>query len=272
MKLSIWSSYYYDLLPEDALRELKAHGYGYCELSFEHADELMRRGDIRASGAAFGKFASDLGVEISQGHLSYEAKLCEPEGLAFLKKQIDLFLAMGVRHMVLHGDGLKGREDLSEEEKIEKNCEALAELLAYVKDTDAVICLENLISDRFLNSIDGLMCFIERFDSKNLGICLDTGHLNLCDRDQAGFIRRAGKHLRALHLADNEGRTDQHMMPYGRGNVDFATVLRETKAIGYDGLYNLEIPGERCAPMEILGHKLDYIQRMFAYLDQVTEA
>ena len=174
IKLSVWSSYYYGLSPEDALRELKAHGYDYCELSFEHAGELMKRGDAREEGAKFGEFASALGVEVSQGHLSYEAKLCEPEGRAFLKRQIDLYLAMGVKHMVLHCDGLKQRQDLSVEQKVEKNCEALAELLEYVKDSDAVICLENLISDPFINSADGLLYFVEKFDSKNLGICLDT--------------------------------------------------------------------------------------------------
>ena len=273
MKLSVWSSYYYDLSPEEALRQFKAHGFSYCEISFEHAYALMKRGDIRAAGEEFAKFAAELGVDISQGHLSYEAKLCEPEGMAFLKKQIDLFRAMGVKYMVLHCDGLGKPEGLSEEEKFEKNCVALAEILDYVKDGDTVICLENLISANFANSVDGLMAFIERFNSKNLGICLDTGHLNLRDRDQVNFIRKAGKHIKALHLADNEGKgADQHLMPYGCGNVDFVAVIREMKALGYEGMYNLEIPGERSAPMEILGYKLDYVQEMFKYLDAITEA
>lgn len=273
MKLSVWSSYYYELSPEDTLLELKAHGYNCCEISFEHACELMKRGDLKTVGEEFGKFADTLGVDISQGHLTYEAKLCEPEGMEFLKKQIDLFQAMGVKRMVLHFDGLARREDLSEAEKIEMNERALAEILEYVKGSDAVICLENLISAPFTNCADGLLHFIEKFGSENLGICLDTGHLNLCDRDQVGFIRKAGKHIKALHLADNEARgADQHMMPYGKGNVDFVSVIREMKAIGYDGLYNLEIPGESGAPLEIRGYKLDYIQKMFAYLDRVTES
>ena len=273
MKLSVWSSYYYDLSPEDALREFKAHGYNCCELSFEHSYVLMKRGDVKKSGKEFRKFASELGVEVSQGHLSYEARLCNPEGKEFLKKQIDLFLAIGIKNAVLHCDSLawKEGESPSREEKIEENFKALSEILDCVKDTDMVICLENLISTDFANSVDGLMYFIEKFDSKNLGICLDTGHLNLCDRDQTGFIRRAGKHIKALHLANNDESGDQHLMPFGRGNVDFISVIREMKALDYQGLYNLEIPGERCAPLEILGYKLDYIKKMFDYLDRITE-
>ena len=273
MKLSVWSSYYFGLSPEDALREFKKHGYDYCEISFEHAYDLMKRGDIKKAGKEFKEFAATLGVDISQGHLSYEAKLCTPEGKEFLKKQIDLFLAMGVKNAVLHCDSFKWQSDcsLTKEDKIKENERSLAELLEYIKDTDMVICLENLISTEFINNIDGILHFIDKFNSKNLGICLDTGHLHLADKDQVNFIRKAGKHIKALHLADNDGSRDQHLMPYGCGGVDFVSVIREMKALGYEGMYNLEIPGERIAPIEILGYKLDYIKKMMGYLDKITE-
>lgn len=274
MKLSVWSSYYYDLSPEDALCEFKAHGFNCCEISFEHAYVLMERGDIKKSGEEFGKFAAELGMDISQGHLSYEAKLCKEEGKSFLKKQIDLFLAMGVKNAVLHCDSLAWREgeEITREKKIEENCKALSELLDYIKDSDMVICLENLISTDFINSADGVLYFIEKFNSPHLGVCLDTGHLNLTDnKNQAEFIKKVGKHIKALHLADNEGQRDQHLMPYGCGGVDFVSVVKEMKSLDYKGLYNLEIPGERQAPLEILGYKLDYIKRMLDYIDRITE-
>ena len=37
MKLSMWTSYYAEETPEDAVRLLKENGYDYCELSDEHA-------------------------------------------------------------------------------------------------------------------------------------------------------------------------------------------------------------------------------------------
>ena len=274
MKYSVWSSYYYELSPEDALRQLKAHGFSCCELSCEHAVSIMNRGDAIINGTDFAKFAAELGMEISQGHLSYDAKLCKPEGKIFLKKQLDLFRAIGIKNAVLHLDYLAWKDDnqLLREERIKENYHALAELLDHIKDTDMVICLENLISADFANNIDGLMYYIEGFNSKNLGICLDTGHLNLCDGDQVNFIRKGGKNIKALHLANNDGSSgDQHLMPFTCGYVDFITVIREMKALNYQGLYNLEIPGERYAPLEILGYKLDYIKKMLEYLDSITE-
>lgn len=273
MKTSVWSSYYYSLSPEDALRELKAHGFDYCELSSEHSEALLKRGEAKEVGEAFGKFARDLGVEVSQGHLFFwEKKICKPEDRSLIKKQIDLFLGIGIKNAVLHCDplvdenGVKAPIDIARRE----NVKAIGDLLDYVKGTDLVICLENLISSPAANSAEGLMYFIDRFQSENLGITLDTGHLNLTDKDQAAFIRRAGKHIKALHLADNEGERDQHLMPYGKGSVNFEVVIREMKALGYEGLYNLEIPGESWIPLEVRAYKLDYIKKMMEYLDRIT--
>lgn len=273
MKTSVWSSYYFGWTPEETIKYLKEHGFDYCELSFEHSYDLMQRGDIKKAGREFRKYADEIGMEISQGHLSYEAKLCKEEGKEFLKKQIDLFIAMGVKNSVLHCDSLKWREDetITNEKIVEENLKAIRELLDYIKGENMVICLENLISSDFVNNVDGLLYLLNELNSENIGICLDTGHLNLRDGDQVNFIRKAGKHIKALHLADNEGKRDQHLMPYGCGNVDFVSVIREMKKLGYDGLYNLEIPGERNAPLEILGYKLDYVKKMMDYLDRITE-
>lgn len=275
MKLSVWSSYFVDLSPEDALRELKSHGYRHCELSDEHALVLQGRGDPRYVGSAFGSFAAALGVELLQGHLFLGAKICKPEDREILKRELTLFDAIGIKNAVLHCDNFtRDGEDVGIEYKREENLKGLRELVSHIEGTDVTICLENLRPPRFTQSADDLLYFINEIGDEHLGICLDTGHLNLSPyKDQVEFINKAGKHLKALHLADNDGLgKDQHLMPFGIGVVDMEAVIRATKAIGYEGLYNLEIGGDRHAPMEILGYKLDYIKKVFEYLDRVTEA
>ena len=274
MKLSVWSSYYVQLSPEDALRELKSHGYHYCELSDEHALKLLERGDPRYVGSAFGSFAAALGINLLQGHLFLGAKICLPEDREVLKRQLILFDAIGIKNAVLHCDSFtRSEEPLTDDFKRDENEKALRDLISCLEGTDIVICLENLRPPRLTQSVDDLLYFVDRIGSEHLGICLDTGHLNLTPyKDQVEFINKAGKNLKALHIADNDslGR-DQHLMPYGTGVVDIESVIRATKAIGYDGLYNLEIPGERHAPLEILGYKLDYIKNLFGYLDKITD-
>ena len=107
---------------------------------------------------------------------------------------------------------------------------------------------------------------MEAIGGEQIGICLDTGHLNLvAEKDQAHFIRTAGKYLKALHLADNDGSGDQHLMPSALGQVDFEAVFREAKKIGYDSIYNYEVPGERYIPLELRGYKLEYIKMLSGY-------
>ena len=55
-------------------------------------------------------------------------------------------------------------------------------------------------------------------------------------------------------------------MPYGRGCVDWSEVTAALRETGYGGLFNLEIPGESHAPLELKKIKLHYIGRMCAYM------
>ena len=61
------------------------------------------------------------------------------------------------------------------------------------------------------------------------------------DRDQVAFIRKAGKHIKALHLADNEGQRDQHLMPY-LGTLNHDEVINALIDIDYKGYFTLECP------------------------------
>ena len=266
MKLSVWSSYYYEISPEDMVLEFEKYGYRYCELSTEHTDVLMARGDAESVGKDFKAFADAHNVAFLQGHLMLGAKIGARECIDLLKRQLDLYKAIGIKAAVLHLDALSPSQSLDEKRRI--NLEALRELTGHIAGTDMVICLENL-TNPLTDSAEALMYFLNTLQSDNLGICLDTGHLNLTDNpSQKHFIQTAGKHIKALHIADNEGESDQHIMPFGCGKVDFFEVIRELKAIGYDGLFNLEIPNEKWAPMQIRGYKLEYIQKVFTYLDE----
>ena len=65
--------------------------------------------------------------------------------------------------------------------------------------------------------------------------------------------------LLALHIADNQGINDDHILPYSRGTVDWNSVFNTLKDISYNGLFNFEVPGETRCPAEGKQAKLDYI-------------
>jgi len=268
-ELSVWSSYFVDLSPEDSILRLKQNGYHAVELSDEHALVLLERdSDVVKTGRAFRAYAESIGMKVSQGHLWLRCLIVSvANAVEILKKWIDLFEAIGIENMVLHADPLNA-EMMTPDEIIELNLPKLAEIADYVADKNVYICLENL---RYLpfGHIDYLMKLLDRIGSDRFGITLDTGHLNISHTtSQREFILKAGSRLRALHIADNEGERDQHMMPFGRGNVNFFEVVESLREIGYEGIFNYEIPGERHCPSEVQDMKLQYIRSTYEYLMQ----
>ncbi len=262
--LSIWSSYYKELSPEDAILEFLKCGITCTELSDEHGAALLERGDAKTVGAQFGAFAREHGFSIPQGHLWLKVRLCEEGAVEKLKTWIDLFEAIGIKRGVLHPDWFAKGE--SRREMLDENIKALLKLKAYIEGKDFMICLENMpgISD----SIEDLMYMLDVLDSPQFGICLDTGHLNIAeDKDQRRFILTAGSRLKALHVHNNDGTADQHVMPYGRGDIDFDAVVQALREVDYDGIFNYEIPWEciRC-PLVLRNEKLKFIKKAHAYM------
>ena len=276
MKLSIWSSYYVDLEIEDAIEELIRNGIYCSELSDEHGRALLeRRDDIAKTATEFRAFLKEKNFEISQGHLYLSIKICsDASALETLYRWIDFYEMIGIKNMVLHCDNMLGTS-FSKAERVERNIEKLKELAAYIRDKEITVCLENLrphvSEDEVLvdRNADDLLYIIDRVGSERLGICLDTGHLNLTDKNQREFILKAGSRLKAIHIADNEGKTDQHLMPFTCGTVDFCEVVKALREVNYSGVFNLEIPGERKVPLELRGKKLAYIKECYAYLMQI---
>lgn len=270
-KLSIWSQYYYELKIEDAVERFIRNGIYASELSDEHGFELLNRSDdVVSTGKSLKNFIDERNFEISQGHLWLKVKICSGD-IENIYNWIDMYEAIGIKNMVLHCDNLVDTS-FSKQEKIDKNIEKLTLIADYIRDKDITICLENL---RLLSpeqkyiidqNADDLLYIIDRVGSPRFGICLDTGHLNLMEKDHYKFILKAGKKLKALHIADNEGFIDQHMMPFTKGNVDFQEVVRGLREVDYKGLFNLEIPGESRIPIELRDAKIQYIKACYEYL------
>lgn len=273
MKLSIWSSYYVDLPIEAAIERLLQNGIYCSELSDEHGLELLNRSEnVLETAKQFASFLEERHFELSQGHLWLKIKICSDDtAMKKLYQWVDLYEAIGVKNMVLHCDNLVGTP-FTRQEKIEKNIEKLRLLAYHVKDKDVTVCLENLRphspeeTDMVDRSAQDLLYIIDRVGSDKFGICLDTGHLNLTDKNHREFILTAGSKLKALHIADNEGVRDQHMMPFTRGTVDFIEVVKALREVNYSGLFNLEIPGERKIPLELRDAKITYIKACYNYL------
>ena len=263
-KISVWSAYLLEHNPEEMVAEFAAHGFRYTEISDEHGKELLQRGDPEETGTSLREYAADYNFSFPQGHLWLRADIVEPslncrlETLDELKKWLVLFSALGVHAGVLHPGGAKARAAGWSEEKIsDVRSESLITLTDFIEDMPTAIAIENCGEN-----IDQLLAIVDAVDSDSLGVCLDTGHLNLIKGNQGEFIRRCGSKLLALHIADNLGMNDDHMLPYSVGTVNWEDVMIALKEINYNGLFNFEVPGERHCSPDIRLAKLDYMLKL----------
>lgn len=266
MKPSVWS-YYFHSSPEEMTRQFASKGFEQLELSDEHGKALLERGAPAKAGAEFAQFAAGHGVSFPQGHLWLTcdiAGLRQADVLEAMKSWLDLFVAVGVKAAVLHPGGHELQSKGASADDIrDSQVRALRQIVGHLRGSGMIICLENMHSQ----VAGDLLALIDAAGKEGLAICLDTGHLNLDRGDQGRFIREAGANLKALHLADNDGSSDQHLMPFGRGNVKWSEVFAALRETNYDGLYNFEIPGEtQNCPDSVRMAKLDYIKAIWPAL------
>jgi len=282
MRIAMWSSWFIDLSPEEMVETFVREGWDCTELSSEHARALLDRGHAVKEGESFREFAEGQGLDMPQGHLELKVDIVQPDPaeraamMDNMKRWCDLFMALGIKAGVLHAGGRVAREAGWEADRIfDANVAALNEFGTFLKGGPTRIALENAGG----HGIGGLLKLCEAVNETELGICLDTGHLNIVRRHtNAEFMRAAGERLIALHIADNRGERDDHAFPFGpQCTVDwtgFGAVLEE---LGYGGLFNYEVPGEsswrgapeggpRKAPLPVRIAKLAYARRLAEFL------
>ena len=278
MKPSMSSLYFSELSPFQMVPLFAKHGWHYLELSSEHAHDLVALGNPEQVGERFRRFAERHGVMFLQGHLPL-VWYCDtdrskgtrgwfdiaPESDAELahasdvtKQWIDIFAAIGIRAAVLHIGGTTLKEaGWPDDAVFERRMAALAGIAAYAASAGIVICLENY-PDCDVVTFEEISAFIAGTRASNVALCLDTGHTLVAGVDCVEFILKARGLMRALHIHENDGASDEHVLPYERGTMDWPRVISALHQIGYAGLFNLEVFGERERPMPVRETRLDH--------------
>lgn len=112
----------------------------------------------------------------------------------------------------------------------------LKALVPALEETDMTLFLEplNRYETRFLNRLEQAVAVIEAVGSERIQILADFFHMQIEERVIGDALRKAGKHVGYVHLADSN-----RLQP-GMGHTDFRSGFDALKAIGYDGWFTLE--------------------------------
>ena len=131
-------------------------------------------------------------------------------------------------------------------------------LIPYIKKYKGVkICLENIFSRRPNRIIEGRLAnasdacrMIDLLNDEAggdyFGFCLDVGHANLTNRNIKEYVKELGHRLTILHIHDNNGLEDLHMVPYSYLSTtashvcDWQGFVEGLKEINYTGVLAFE--------------------------------
>ena len=114
----------------------------------------------------------------------------------------------------------------------EQSVKSMREIIKTAEDCGVTYCVEavNRFETCLINTAKEALAYIEEIDSKNIGVLLDTYHMNIEEDSLGDAIRLVGKdRLKSFHTGDNNRRAP------GRGHIDWDEVFGALSEIGYTG-------------------------------------
>lgn len=251
---------------EEGLKMLADAGFEAIDYSITQNAMDWEDGFFRdASDPAFaehfkriGKTVRDCGLEMHQCHAPYApVTISDPEFYARLQKQtLRSIYAAGymespniVAHPVLHVDFCDGKNKALARQT---TLDYFSALVPALKETGVTMCIENLFfyineSKRWAPNYcsDGedlcdVIDTLNQMHGAHFAACVDTGHAVVAKNDPAQLIRILGNRTKVLHIQDNLGVKDEHLIPT-EGKINWKEVATALGEVGYQGTFNFEV-------------------------------
>lgn len=120
----------------------------------------------------------------------------------------------------------------------------------------------DLLIERFEQYLE----FVERIDSRRVGLNFDIGHAFCVGQEPQDWIARMAPHTRHYHFEDiADTRVHKHLIP-GHGAIDFAATLTAIAATNYQGWITVELYPYVDSPVEAAREAHDYMTALFRRL------
>ena len=170
----------------------------------------------------------EYGLSYIQAHAPYPRPGQAPEEMEEqILRSISYAAKLGVPHMVVHpvAGGIENNKRYYSD-LLEKSPEGIS------------IAIENMETENEIFSMRDIREICSICPSRLMAL-LDTGHANLMGLDIAEEIRNAEGMLCGTHINDNDGRSDQHLLPF-MGTIDWKKVVDAMRETGYGGFLTFE--------------------------------
>lgn len=113
----------------------------------------------------------------------------------------------------------------------EKSIESMRSIIKTAEDCGVTYCVEavNRFETCLINTAEEALKYANEIDSPNIGVLLDTYHMNIEENNIGDAIRLVGDRLTSFHTGENN-RTAP-----GRGHLDWDEIFKALSDIGYKG-------------------------------------
>ncbi len=240
-------------------------GYHCIELSLRDSSEIdseglssdLSRSKLRVAAIATGQ------SYYNDGYSLYDADAVNREqAVSRIKGHVGLAKRLGAA--VILG-GIRGRigpvEEAARAQQLRHGREALAACAKYAAEIGVMLLLEpiNRYETDVVNTVADALAVIEEIGSDALKVLPDTFHMNIEEPSIPDSIRRCGRQLGYIHMADS------NRWAPGFGHIDFAAVAAALAQIGYRGPWGVEVlpkPSDYEAAVQAIRHLAQVTQRV----------
>ncbi|SFC90939.1 Sugar phosphate isomerase/epimerase [Bacillus sp. OV322] len=245
--LSLWSIGQLGTI--DEFKEIKIGGFDGVEIWAEQ---------LRAKEYLEYAHQSNLKVGV---HLPFhDLNLATPDHavsertIQVLTEWIETVTKYGAKHATFHGGYAWSSEE--RDESVVRVNERILRLKKAADENGIELLLENLIPDRlnYCHHIASNMDeWIQLVNSANIKACLDIGHLAVMGTSLEEAINRLGDSLGAVHLSDNDAKSDLHLLP-GEGNNLSSGLFEYLRNQNFNGPVVYEINPYKYSLKDIIAH------------------
>ena len=231
----------------ESLKHIRKSGFKYADYNFG-CDYKTRSGVYSNNFQNFTdeilKVCDSVGIKLIQAHAPM-GKPLEDGGilLADTLVAIDACGAFEIPNLVVHSGYSMG---LSKEETFLRNREFFLPLLERAEKYGVNILVENFNKNHvpdgpyWIDNAADLLTMIETVNHPLFHAVWDAGHANMQPMPQNEELAILGSHVRALHIQDNMGDKDSHLVPF-LGTMNLDDVMCGLFDIGYAGYFTFEV-------------------------------
>lgn len=222
---------------EENIKRIKALGYDGVELAVRNPNELdveliqsvLVKNSLPVPAIGTGQAYGEEGLSFTDSDPRIRRKAIEriKEQITFAKNFNAVVIIGLVRGTV--------KNDSDKNQAYKNMLTAFDECAAFDKNVKIVIEPINRYETNLLNTVSETLDFINELGKPNVGLLLDTFHMNIEEPDILESIKLAKDKVFHFHVADS------NRWHPGAGHISFYEIYETLQQIGYKGFISAEI-------------------------------